>query len=75
MYADFLVLQNILWCFVQRNAEHFFVSSVLFTDEAHFGRNGIINIHNQHQWEGDNPLDASSSSALMCGTGFFVIIW
>jgi hypothetical protein len=37
-------------CFVQRSAEHFFASSMLFTNAAHFGRH-IINIHNQHQWE------------------------
>jgi hypothetical protein len=77
MPADFPVLQNIRLCFVQRKAEHFFVSSVLFTDETRFGRDGIINIHNQHQWEGGNPhgVDASSSSALICGQGLFVIIW
>jgi hypothetical protein len=28
---------------------------VLFTDEACFGRDGIINIHNQHQWAEENP--------------------
>jgi hypothetical protein len=27
---------------------------VLFTDEAYLGRQGIINIHNQHQWEDEN---------------------
>jgi hypothetical protein len=31
-------------CFV----EHFFVSSVLFTDQAHSLREGMMNIHNQH---------------------------
>jgi hypothetical protein len=29
---------NIRQCFVQRNADHFFPPSVLFTDEALFGR-------------------------------------
>jgi hypothetical protein len=27
---------------------------VLFTDEARFGRRGIINIHNHHQWAEKN---------------------
>jgi hypothetical protein len=53
---------------------------VLFTDEAHFGRDGIINIHNQHQWAGENPygvthLDASCSSALMQWQGLLAIVW
>jgi hypothetical protein len=33
----------------------FFVSSVLFTDEAAFTRNGIINFHNNHMWAEENP--------------------
>jgi hypothetical protein len=41
--------------FNARNAENFFVSSVLFTKEARFGRDSIINIHNQHQWAEKNP--------------------
>jgi hypothetical protein len=41
--------------FNARSSEHSFVSSVLFTDEALFGRDGIINIHNQHQQAEDNP--------------------
>jgi hypothetical protein len=31
------------------------VSSVLFTDEAAFARNGIINLHNNHVWAEENP--------------------
>jgi hypothetical protein len=33
----------------------FFVCSVLFTDEAAFARNGIINFHNNHVWAEENP--------------------
>jgi hypothetical protein len=33
----------------------FFVSSVLFTDETAFTRNGIINFHNNHVWAKENP--------------------
>lgn len=32
-----------------------FLSSVLFTDEAGFNRNGILNFHNTHQWADENP--------------------
>jgi hypothetical protein len=28
---------------------------VLFTDEANFGRDCIINIHNKNQWTEENP--------------------
>jgi hypothetical protein len=57
---------------LQRSAEHFFVPSVLHTDEAGFGRDNIINIHNQHQWteenfQGVSIADICSSSALICG--------
>jgi hypothetical protein len=41
--------------------EKFFVSSVVFTDEARFGRDGIIYIHNQHQWAEENPHAAIHS--------------
>jgi hypothetical protein len=42
-------------CFVQRSAEHIFISSVLSTDEAPFARDGIINIRNEYQWAEENP--------------------
>nr|CAH7740264.1 unnamed protein product [Callosobruchus chinensis] len=32
-----------------------FLSQVLFTDEACFSRNAIINFHNNHVWSEDNP--------------------
>ncbi|XP_018368842.1 PREDICTED: ATP-binding cassette sub-family A member 2-like [Trachymyrmex cornetzi] len=32
-----------------------FLSQVLFTDEANFSRNAIINFHNNHLWSDDNP--------------------
>jgi hypothetical protein len=41
--------------FNARNAEHFFVSSVLFTEEGRFGRDSFINIHNHHQGSDENP--------------------
>jgi hypothetical protein len=35
---------------------------VLFIDEARFGRDGIISIHNQHQWAEKNPHGVIHSS-------------
>jgi hypothetical protein len=58
--ADFPVQENFYRCFVQQSAEHFFVSKVFFTHEVHFSRDGIINIHNQHQWA-ENPHGVTHS--------------
>lgn len=33
----------------------YFVSNILFTDEAGFSRDGIFNFHNNHVWADDNP--------------------
>jgi hypothetical protein len=33
----------------------FFVSSVVFSDEAAFTRNGVITCHNNHMWAEENP--------------------
>jgi hypothetical protein len=32
-----------------------FVANTLFTDEAGFTRDGIVNFHNTHVWVDDNP--------------------
>lgn len=42
---------------LQRKVEQHpqFLSSILFTDEASFSRNGIMNFHNNHIWTDDNP--------------------
>jgi hypothetical protein len=79
MPADFPARENICRCFVQRSADHFFLSSVLLIDEARFGIDGNINIHNQHQWTEENPQgesipDNSRNSALICGQGLLVVI-
>jgi hypothetical protein len=55
MTADFPERGNLCRCFVQQSAEYFLALSVLFTDEACFSRDDIINIHNQHQWAEENP--------------------
>jgi hypothetical protein len=46
MPADFPMRENFCQCFVQQHAENFFVSSMLFTDEACFVRDGTNNINN-----------------------------
>ncbi|GFW28006.1 transposase-like protein [Trichonephila clavipes] len=43
------------WYLQQRIANPFFASSVLFTDEASFSREGIFNTHNSHSWAAANP--------------------
>jgi hypothetical protein len=34
---------------------------MLFTDEARFDTDGIINVHNQHQWVKENPHGVNHS--------------
>jgi hypothetical protein len=48
MPADFPARETLCWCLVHRSAEHIFVSSELFTDEARFASDGTIGIHRQH---------------------------
>lgn len=43
------------WFLNKCNLNHSFHSSVLFTDEAGFTRDGIINFHNNHLWADENP--------------------
>lgn len=37
------------------NDDRNFISSILFTDEAGFGHDGPINLHNEHYWSDENP--------------------
>ena len=32
-----------------------FLANILFTDEVHFSRDGIVNTHNAHYWSPENP--------------------
>jgi hypothetical protein len=45
---------------------------VLFTDAARFGRDGIINIQNQHQWAEENPHGVTQS---MHSQKFSISVW
>lgn len=54
--ADFL--QRIVYCtwlLHQQVASPRFLSCILFTDEACFSRNSIMNFHNNHIWADENP--------------------
>jgi hypothetical protein len=54
--ADFPAIETFCQWFVHQCAlKPFLVSSVLFTDEAAFTRNGIINFYNNHVWAEENP--------------------
>ncbi|KAI5711842.1 hypothetical protein M8J75_003493 [Diaphorina citri] len=48
-------LQFSRWVLVQIATVLNFVSSILFTDEANFSRDGITNFHNNHIWAMENP--------------------
>lgn len=37
------------------NGDRIFLSSILFTDEARFGVEGVFNLHNEHCWCDENP--------------------
>ena len=43
------------WLIEQFTRNRNFMSSILFTDEATFTRGGIINLHNNHIWDLQNP--------------------
>lgn len=43
------------WLLEACAANPLFLPSVLFTDEAGFTRNGIVNFHNSHRWHEENP--------------------
>jgi hypothetical protein len=53
--ADFPLRLRFCQWFLQQAANPDFISSVLFTDEASFNRDGIINYHNNHEWAYENP--------------------
>lgn len=52
-------------------SEHFF-ESILWTDESHFKRSGIFNMHNYHHWSIENPRLVRASNFQ---TQFGVNLW
>jgi hypothetical protein len=59
--ADIPARKTLRQWFVQQCAKPLLLLSVSFSDEAGFGRDGIINLHNHHQWTEDNPYDVLQS--------------
>lgn len=43
------------WVMDRHRRDPLFCSRILFTDEATFSRDGILNIHNTHEWAAENP--------------------
>lgn len=53
---DFLPrLQFCQWYYQEVNNNRNFNKTILFTDEAGFRRDGIVNYHNTHVWSDENP--------------------
>ena len=48
------------------------IRNILFTDEAHFTRDGVKNTRNSHLWDRDNPYGTVESN---CLRRFFVNVW
>ena len=44
------------------NSDSHMIRNILFTDEAHFTRNGVHNTRNFHLWECDNPRGTVESN-------------
>lgn len=43
------------WLLQEIDTDPNFLSKILWTDECNFSRNGVINLHNLHQWSIVNP--------------------
>ena len=43
------------WLLDQQRNNINFIGTILFTDEAGFTKNGMINLHNKHVWADENP--------------------
>lgn len=48
-------LPRVQFCEWLQNKGQNFLSLILFTDEAGFSRDGVLNIHNMHYWSDENP--------------------
>lgn len=43
------------WLLNMQENDPNFISNILWTDESYFSRDGIFNVHNNHQWAVENP--------------------
>lgn len=48
-------IQFATWLLDQQGRNPNFINTILFTDEAGFTKNGILNLHNSHVWADENP--------------------
>lgn len=54
--GDFEARQNFCrWLLMRDIEEYHFLRKILWTDEAHFTREGVFNSHNSHLWKMANP--------------------
>lgn len=47
------------WLLQKCAVDPLFSSTILFTDEAGFTRDGVVNFHNQHVWADENPHEVA----------------
>lgn len=53
--ADYPARLNFCYWFLQQSADQAFAVTVLYTDEATFTKDGVTNLHNNHNWADENP--------------------
>src|SRR5678815_4633570 len=53
--SDYVPRVVICQWFLNKCIDQNFLTKVLFTDEAHFTRTAIVNVHNEHIWADENP--------------------
>lgn len=65
-------LPRVQFCEWLQNQRQIIISSILFTDEAAFSRDGILNLHNMHHWSDENPHQTVIRSHQY---GFSINVW
>jgi hypothetical protein len=54
------------------NSNSYTIRNILFTDQAHFTRDGVNNTRNSHLWVRENPHGAVESN---CQHRFSINVW
>lgn len=65
-------LPRVQFCEWLQNQRQNIISSILFTDEAGFSRDGILNLHNMHHWSDENSHQTLIRSRQY---GFSINVW
>lgn len=63
---------RVQFCEWLQNQRQNIILSILFTDEAGFSRDGILNLHNMHHWSDENPHQTVIRSHQY---GFSINVW